>query len=156
MKSFIFSKAYTFCALISAVLPEHANGLTLPQAAPGCGIAHKPYQDGESRPYSINSSGGLREYNVHFPLNYDPQTKYPLMISYHGGTKTKEEQEQLTQFSNNSINPHMIAVYPQGIKISWQANFPYPLYLRAAHTYSRHADALSRRHGKAHPSRTNP
>ena len=111
--------AYLFCVLILPSLLQQVLGLAPINGSTGCGIAHEPYQDGESRTYSVNSSGGggIRQYNIHLPLQYNPNVVHPLMISYHGGTETMEEQEQLSQFSYNSVNPGMIAVYPQGINV---------------------------------------
>lgn len=115
--------AYIVYVLTFAGLLRGVVGLAVFKGSPGCGIIHKPYIDGESRSSNIESSGGLRHYSIHLPPAYDPHVQYPLMISFHGGTKTKEEQEQLSQFSNNSINPNMIAVYPHGIKVSGRWDF---------------------------------
>ena len=116
--------AYFFCMLTLTSLLQHVLGLAVLNESSGCGNAYKPYIDGESRTFSIDSSGGTRQYNVHLPLQYNPNVKHALMISYHGGTKTMEEQEQLSQFSNHSINPHMIAVYPQGVNVSDEDPIP--------------------------------
>ena len=80
------------------------------QLSSGCTVNQKSYGDGVSKNFSIPSSGGNRFFSVRLPVNYNYKVPYPLIISYHGGTKTKEEQEQLSRFSNSSINPNMIAV----------------------------------------------
>ena len=109
--------ALLFLGLLYCGAGTDISGAT--SASSGCGIQHDSYADGQSRNYTVsNTSGGTRTYSIHLPANYDPHTQHPLMISYHGGTQTKEEQDQLSQFSNNTINPNMIAVYPQGIEVS--------------------------------------
>ena len=80
----------------------------------GCGTPHTV--DGISRNYSILTNGGNRDYRLHLPSSYDPNTPAPLVISYHGHGKDMVEQETLSQFSNDAINSNMIAVYPQGLK----------------------------------------
>ena len=119
-----YNLSHIFHALTLSSLSQQLLGSPAHQPTSGCGKVHDPYQDGESRDYSIFSSGGggNRDFSIHLPVDYDPNTTYPLMISYHGGTETKEVQESITQFSNNTVNPGMIAVYPQGIKVGDQSS----------------------------------
>ena len=72
--------------------------------------------DGLSRNFNISTDGGIREYRLHLPSSYNANTPTPLVISYHGHGQNMVEQETLSQFSNDEINPKMIAVYPQGLK----------------------------------------
>lgn len=80
----------------------------------GCSKPHTV--DGVSRNYSPLTNGGKRDYRLHIPSSYDPNSPAPLIISYHGHGKNMVEQETLSQFSNDAINPNMIAVYPQGLE----------------------------------------
>lgn len=80
----------------------------------GCSKPHTV--DGVSRNYSLLTNGGNRDYRLHLPSSYDPNTPAPLIISYHGHGQNMVEQETLSQFSNDAINPNMIAVYPQGLE----------------------------------------
>ena len=80
----------------------------------GCGTPHTV--DGASHNHSVSTNGGKRDYRLHLPSSYDPNTPAPVVISYHGHGRNMVEQETLSQFSNDAINPSMIAVYPQGLK----------------------------------------
>ena len=82
----------------------------------GCGISHNLI--GSTVQASINSSGGLRTYRIHLPSSYDPDTRSALILSYHGAGETAEIHEDQTQLSNETYNPNMIAVYPQGLHVS--------------------------------------
>ena len=91
----------------------------------GCGMPHKV--DGVSRNFSISTDGVNRTYRLHLPSSYDPNTPAPLVLSFHGHGKNMVEQETLSQFSNDAINPSMIAVYPQGLKAAVsRALFSFP------------------------------
>ena len=111
----IYFKAYTFYTLIFAgnVLPV-SGSIQRPLVTAGCGTPHTV--DGRSRDFSLLTNGGNRTYRIHLPNSYDPNTPAPLVISYHGHGKDMVQQETLSQFSNDAINPNMIAVYPQGLK----------------------------------------
>ena len=92
----------------------------------GYTVPHVENIDGESQIITIPSSGGDRNFSIHLPATYNPTRKYSLMISYHGGTETMEEQEKMSRFSRSSVNPQMIVVYPQGIKVcSFPVFFPH-------------------------------
>ncbi|KAF1986957.1 carbohydrate esterase family 1 protein [Aulographum hederae CBS 113979] len=69
---------------------------------------------------SIISGGFNRSYLFHLPKAYDIDTPAPLIFSYHGRTRSAEQQEGLSQFSNSSYNKDAIAVYPQGSQ--WSKN----------------------------------
>lgn len=89
---------------------------TTPSA--GCGKKHDFV--GETKEFSFQSSGGERTYRIHLPSNYDAKTAKPLLIAYHGKGNNPKKFEGETQFSNEKINPNMIAVYPAGINGAWQ------------------------------------
>lgn len=78
----------------------------------GCG---KQHQTGQSTDVTMTSSGTSRQYRIHLPSNYDTNNPAPVIISYHGNEQSMTVQESLTRFSDESVNPDMIAVYPQGL-----------------------------------------
>jgi hypothetical protein len=41
-----------------------------------------------------------------------------VILSYHGRGKTMREQQRISGLSNATLNPDMIAVYPQGCNVS--------------------------------------
>ena len=108
-------KAYASYGLTIAghMLPIFGKN-SVTQNITGCGTPH--IVDGVSRNFSISSNGVKRDYRLHLPSTYNPNISAPLVISYHGHGKDMVEQETLSQFSNDAINPNMIAVYPQGLK----------------------------------------
>ncbi len=65
------------------------------------------------------SDGTPRTYLIHIPSNYDRNTPVPLIFSFHGRGKNSAEQEELSQFSNEEFNKNGIAVYPQGLDVSY-------------------------------------
>ena len=68
--------------------------------------------------FSISSTGLNRRYLLSIPPNYYPGIPTPVILSYHGGTKTAEDQLQLDQLTNPEFNTQAIVVYPQGIDVS--------------------------------------
>lgn len=108
-------KTYAFFALTFAgyFLPVSGDGLK-PRDTAGCSKPHTV--DGISRDFNLLTNGRNRTYRIHLPSSYEPNTPAPLVISYHGHGQSMVLQETLSQFSNDAINPSMIAVYPQGLK----------------------------------------
>ena len=100
-------------ALTCHILPIFGKSIRMRDTA-GCSKPHTV--DGVSKNYSLLTNGGIRDYRLHLPSSYDPNTPAPLIISYHGHGQNMVEQETLSQFSNDAINPNMIAVYPQGLE----------------------------------------
>ncbi len=105
--------AYHGLTLVSNLLPSAGNNVRTNGTA-GCTKPHPV--DGLSRNFTISTDGGYREYRLHLPSSYNANTPNPLVISYHGHGQNMVEQETLSQFSNDKINPKMIAVYPQGLE----------------------------------------
>ena len=115
MISLEYLKTYTFYALAFAGFVLSASGSNLrPRCTAGCTKPHTV--DGVSKDYEISTGGRNRTYRIHLPSNYNPNTPAPLVLSYHGHGQNMVKQEALSQFSNDGINPNMIAVYPQGLK----------------------------------------
>ena len=114
----ISSSSFEACAfyaltLVGHLLPLSASNIRSGSTA-GCTKPHTV--DGVSKDLEISSDGRNRTYRIHLPSSYDTNTPAPLIISYHGHGQNMVEQEILSQFSNDAINPDMIAVYPQGLK----------------------------------------
>lgn len=88
----------------------------------GCGtsLSRGFKAGGDSNKIKIKSSGVSREYNIYVPHNYKIKVAAPLILSFHGGLQTADDQEKLSQLSNPKFNPDGIAVYPQGIDECWQ------------------------------------
>ncbi len=84
----------------------------------GCG---KPLPEGQSPGAVANitiSSGGLaRNYLLFVPPNYHASLPTPLILSYHGGTKTAQDQLLLDQLTNPEFNTESFVIYPQGINV---------------------------------------
>lgn len=110
-----FFKSYAFYALTFAgnTVPL-SDSILGPRVTAGCGMPH--VVDGISKNFQVSTDGGNRTYRIRLPSNYDPNIPAPLIISYHGHGQDMVQQETLSQFSNDAINPNMIAVYPQGLK----------------------------------------
>ena len=121
-------KAYLYYGLTLAghILPISGN-IIRTRGTVGCGTPHSV--NGVSRNFSVSTDGGQRTYRLHLPSSYDVNTPTPLIISFHGHGKDMVEQETLSQFSNDAINPNMIAVYPQGLKgsVSRALLSPFPI-----------------------------
>ena len=114
----IFSHSFKAFALNALKFAEHPmlmSDTSLESGdTSGCGKPHTV--DGLSKDFTVSTDDGNRTYRIHLPSSYDPNTPAPLVISYHGHGQDMVEQETLSQFSNDAINPTMIAVYPQGLK----------------------------------------
>ncbi|KAI8818295.1 putative ferulic acid esterase [Fimicolochytrium jonesii] len=91
-----------------------------PGSSVGCG-KNPPLDPGSSTSYTLATPDGrTRRYTIHLPSSYKPATPAPLILSFHGNTKTAANQEQLSGFDNEEWNPDGIAIYPQGVNNAWQ------------------------------------
>jgi poly(3-hydroxybutyrate) depolymerase len=87
--------------------------------ATGCGKSHHVgYHNNSSHGFSVPP--GNRTYTIHIPSSYNIDKASPLIISYHGNGGTSDIQYALSEFGNETYNPDMIAVFPQGVKGHWQ------------------------------------
>ncbi|KAL3420051.1 ferulic acid esterase [Phlyctema vagabunda] len=68
------------------------------------------------------TDGNPRSYLIHIPSSYSKDVPVPLIFSFHGHGKNAMIQDELSQFSNETLNPSAIAVYPQGIDGQWQGD----------------------------------
>jgi polyhydroxybutyrate depolymerase len=80
----------------------------------GCGLFHKD----KNHTVTITSGNVPREFLVHLPDTYDENAATSVILSYHGRGKTMREQQRISGLSNATLNPDMIAVYPQGCNVS--------------------------------------
>lgn len=85
----------------------------------GCG---KPLPQGQKPGnvynMTITSGGVLRNYLVFIPPTYKSIFPTPIILSYHGGTQTSEDQLLLDQLTISEFNTEAFVVYPQGINVS--------------------------------------
>lgn len=81
-------------------------------ASPGCTIDNPVALDS-----TLNVTLGDRRYLLYFPINYKPDQPAPLVLSYHGGTRTAETQQALDLLSTTFFNQDYIVVYPNGINV---------------------------------------
>lgn len=84
-------------------------------ASTGCATVHE--WAGQTRTFSFGSSGGTRTYRIHLPSSYQPGTPKPLIIAYHGSGDNPTNFEKTTRFSDESVNPDTITVYPAGVNV---------------------------------------
>ena len=65
--------------------------------------------------FTTSAGGPKRKFIYHVPKNYDSSKPAPLIFSFHGHGKNAENQELLSQFSDEAYNQNAIAVYPDGL-----------------------------------------
>lgn len=96
----------------AAAIERRATG------AKGCGQPHNFV--GETREFGFQSSGGYRSYRIHLPSNYDINSPKPLLLAFHGAGNNPTKFEGQNRFSEESVNPDMITVYPAGLNVRIQ------------------------------------
>jgi polyhydroxybutyrate depolymerase len=70
---------------------------------------------------TIASAGGNRTYMVHVPASYNRATDVPLVIDMHGFTSSANGQRGLSGWLQLSNTRGFIAIWPQGLGNSWNA-----------------------------------
>ncbi|NTV84294.1 MAG: T9SS type A sorting domain-containing protein, partial [Bacteroidales bacterium] len=60
-----------------------------------------------------------RTYRLHLPVDYNPDSLYPLVINMHGLGSNAFEQEIYTEFNNVADTSGFIVSYPNGISETW-------------------------------------
>ena len=107
----------TFAALL---ILRPASAIT---KSPGCGKPLTPGTKtggtGSSNNRPLTSNTLKRTYLLHLPTTYSPTKPHGLIFSFHGRGESGEYQEKLSKFSNGDVNPHMLAVYPDGVEKQW-------------------------------------
>ncbi|KAG6005767.1 hypothetical protein E4U21_007718 [Claviceps maximensis] len=107
--------------VVGIASPEHSHqqpARESPRKPKGCGTKHT--FAGSTREFTFDSNGHSRAYRLHLPSKYAADTATPLLLAFHGNGKNIVEFESETRFSDESVNPNMIAVYPVGFNGSWQ------------------------------------
>ncbi|KAK0630678.1 Alpha/Beta hydrolase protein [Bombardia bombarda] len=67
-----------------------------------------------------NQTIGDRTYKVFIPPSYSNTRATPVILSYHGGTKTADDQLALDLLTTAFFNTEYIVVYPYGVNKTWQ------------------------------------
>ncbi|KAL1868457.1 hypothetical protein Daus18300_005890 [Diaporthe australafricana] len=105
-------QAISFTSLLGAVLlAQHVAA----RPSGGCLLSHEVTLE-----QTINVQMGDRRYLLWFPINYQPMTPAPLVLSYHGGTRVAEAQQNLDLLSTAYFNQDYIMVYPNGVNETWE------------------------------------
>lgn len=81
-------------------------------ASAGCG-SHQPVKVQTTYDMML----GDRQYLLWFPEKYETTEPAPLILSYHGASRTAEEQQQLDLLNTTYFNMNHIVVYPTGINV---------------------------------------
>ncbi|TFB00632.1 Bifunctional acetylxylan esterase/xylanase [Trichoderma ghanense] len=116
---FSSSSLPALAALAGLIGSSHGAAIDVEKrASAGCSRTHD--WAGQTKEFSFASSGGTRSYRIHLPSNYQPGSPKPLIIAYHGSGDNPTNFEKTTRFSDPSVNPNMIVVYPAGINGNWQ------------------------------------
>lgn len=86
-------------------------------AAPCTGICFMPGD------YSITTlhKGLIRNYLVHVPTSYTGQKAVPLLLDFHGFSKDAANERQWSGQLAESDKRGFIAVWPNGVSLSWNA-----------------------------------
>lgn len=98
-----------FAVLGASLLSRYAAA----RPSEGC---QRDHEVGLEQTYNVSTSD--RRYLLWFPANYKPTTPAPVVLSYHGGTRTSEVQQKLDLLSTSYFNQDYIVVYPNGINVS--------------------------------------
>lgn len=83
-------------------------------ASPGCSTDNSSEAQVDT---TLNVNIGDRRYLLYLPVNYEPDRPAPLVLSYHGGTRTAETQQALDLLTTMYFNRDYIVVYPNGIGV---------------------------------------
>jgi poly(3-hydroxybutyrate) depolymerase len=66
---------------------------------------------------TISSDGLPRNYLISIPPGYNSLFPAPIILSYHGGVRTAEDQLLLDELTNPEFNRDYFVIYPQGIGV---------------------------------------
>lgn len=110
-----------------------AIALSCAAAASASSCSNKPIPNGITPGQSSdlelkNSHSGqsTRKYRLRLPNGYDATQNLPLIIAYHGRTKTGAQQQTLSKFSTYGFEG--ITVYPEGVLFTtkvWHEHVPF-------------------------------
>lgn len=130
-----------FAALAEAlVLPKSLSSISLE----GC-LKRLPQGQsvGQVANVTITSGGLLRYYLISIPPTYHNELPTPVILSYHGGVRTAEDQLQLDELTNPEFNTNSFVIYPQGINVR---------HLQDLKLRSEKVLTCKRTHGKVFPT----
>jgi polyhydroxybutyrate depolymerase len=89
------------------------------QAQPtAAATAAAAYPSGTSE-QTIVSGGQTRDYRLHVPPSYQPDSPMPLVLNLHGLNETAAQQEALSGMSAKADEVGFIVAYPEGIDQTW-------------------------------------
>ncbi|KAK4634427.1 hypothetical protein CLAFUW4_01811 [Fulvia fulva] len=112
----ILSAVCTLVTFARAISRSPGCGKTLPATTKTGGL-------GSSNNISLTTSNGLtRSYLLHIPTSYSKDVPTGLILSFHGRGQSGAHQEKLSKFSDSSVNPDMLAAYPNGVDKQWQGD----------------------------------
>lgn len=116
----ILCLALMICSALGFISPAQELVVASRYDDDGCGKSLPPGQAlGSVTNLTIISGGIDRSYLLFIPpkCNTTSENLAPLIISYHGGTKSSLDQLQLDQFTNPEFNEKAVVAYPQGINV---------------------------------------
>ena len=85
------------------------------QASSGCSTPRSPGDSAES----LESGGVTRTYRVHVPSGYDPAVRTPLVLNFHGSSRTGADQEAYSGLVPVADQEGFILVSPDGLDEQW-------------------------------------
>jgi polyhydroxybutyrate depolymerase len=93
---------------------------------------------------SIEISGEEREYLLHVPESYDPNTPTALVVSMHGAATWPAQQEMMSDWNRLADDHGSIVVYPSGNGMPriWSASLREPDTIRDSDFISKLIDTL--------------
>ncbi|MEP6872035.1 MAG: PHB depolymerase family esterase [Anaerolineaceae bacterium] len=86
------------------------DSLTVSGGSAGCGVA----QTGSDLIDSVESPETDRSYRIHLPTGYNPNRPAPLVMNFHGSSKTALEQETYSGLGPVADRQGFILVSPEG------------------------------------------
>ena len=94
---------------------------------------------------SIESSGGERDYLLHVPMSYDPDTPTALVVSMHGAAMWPAQQQNMSGWNKLADDHGFIVVYPSGngLPKMWPTSLQGPETIRDSNFISRLIDTLT-------------
>jgi polyhydroxybutyrate depolymerase len=75
-------------------------------------------QSGKLHELSFMHDDSLRSYSIYVPPAYDGETKWPLVINFHGYTSNITDQIARSKMNIRADTAHYLVAYPQGLEIN--------------------------------------
>lgn len=83
--------------------------------------AAAPYKAGTTREYNLRHDRLNRSYLLHLPPQYNGSTPLPVVFFFHGGFGNGKQASQQYGWLEKSDAEGFIAVFPDGIRVTWDA-----------------------------------